>query len=142
MSDTPRTDAAITTLVGGVSRDFARQLERDLAAAVARAENAERERDEWGDKHAIVVDAYNKACDAVEQVERERDALRAEKRRLENECDALQATYIHVAQESDDMIMRLRALLREWIDRAEGQKPSRQIVDIISDSRAFLERAR
>lgn len=43
MSDTPRTDRAI--MGGTVSGSFARRLERELAAATARAERAEAERD-------------------------------------------------------------------------------------------------
>lgn len=46
MSDTPRTDAELQKNEGGsISFIFARQLERELAAAIAERDEARRERD-------------------------------------------------------------------------------------------------
>ena len=88
MSDTPRTDRAEAFDDSGrmVSASFARTLERELAAAVARAEKAEAERD-----LLVRSDSLLSSSDALLKASEEHVASAVESDDISDWADTLQS---------------------------------------------------
>jgi hypothetical protein len=118
MTDTPRTDRAISdgyrfTTDDGVREyvpaDFARQLERELAAMTARADRAERAERDLREEVSSTFRKYGLAAGprAVEALIEERDKAVARALRAEAiEREVCEGRHVYLQQEMDEVAQR------------------------------------